>query len=147
MLLAAVAAAQGFDQGNVGAQPLGLNVQEQQLLGKNRPSGLFGGVAAEQAALIMGASAVGGGLRRGDLQLLQRTLLIQVVKLAGADGDIANRVQHRLVVLFDQNIAGGAHRLQIGVQTTAVEDRQIEPGQQVDLLERGLKQIPDAEAL
>ena len=51
MLLAAVAAAQGFDQGNVGAQSLGLNIQQQQLLGKDRPPGLFGGVAAEQAAL------------------------------------------------------------------------------------------------
>jgi hypothetical protein len=73
-------------------------------------------------------------------------LLIQVVKLAGADGDIANRIQHRLVVLFDQDVAGG-YRLQISVQTTAVEDRQIQPGQQVDLLERGLKQIPDAQGV
>ena len=66
MLLAAVAAAQGFDQGNVGAQPLGLNVQQQQLLGEDHPAGFFGGVAAEEAALIMSASAIGGGLRRGD---------------------------------------------------------------------------------
>ena len=73
--------------------------------------------------------------------------MVQIVKLAGADGDIAHRVQHRLVVLFDQDVAGGAHRLQISVQTTAVEDWQIQPGQQVDLLERGLKQIPDAQGV
>ncbi len=51
------------------------------------------------------------------------------------------------VVLFDQDVAGGAYRLQISVQTAAVEDRQIQPGQQVDLLERGLKQIPDAQGV
>ncbi len=66
LLLPSIAAAQGFDQGNVGAQPLGLNVQQQQLLGEDRPAGFFGGVAAEEAALIMSASAIGGGLRRGD---------------------------------------------------------------------------------
>ena len=38
---AAVIAAQGFDQGNVGAQPLGLNVQQQQLLGEDRPARLL----------------------------------------------------------------------------------------------------------
>ncbi len=43
-----------------------LNVQQQQLLGEDRPAGFFGGVAAEEAALIMSASAIGGGLRRGD---------------------------------------------------------------------------------
>ncbi len=95
----------------------------------------------------MGAGAAGGGHGGRHLQLLQHHLLIKIVQLAGADRHIAHGIQYRLVVLFDQNIAGGTDRLQIGIQPAAVEDRQIQPRQQVDLLEGRFKQIPDAQGV
>ncbi len=47
--------------------------------------------------------------------LLQRGLLVQIVQLAGANRHVAHRVQHRLVVLFNQNIARRTRRFQVGV--------------------------------
>ncbi len=93
----------------------------------------------------MGAGAAGGSHRCRHLQLLQRHLLVEIVKLTGAYRHVPYRIQHRLVVLLNQDIARRTYRLEIGVQAAAIEYRQIQPRQQVNLLEGRLKQIADAQ--
>ena len=78
---AAIIAAQRFNQGDIGTEPLGLDIQQQKLLRDGRATRLLRRIVADQPALMVRAGAAGGHHRRRHFLLLQGGLLVQIVQL------------------------------------------------------------------
>lgn len=76
---------------------------------------------------------------RFDPALLQPGFGVERLQTGARQGDIAHRVEDRLIVLLDEQVAGLARAAQVGVKPAAVEDRQIEARNQVDLPSHRLK--------
>ena len=136
-----ITAAERFDELNALNDALSVQHQQRHLLGKHRQAGFCGLQPTTEPAIKCG---FGGALAKAaciDALKLQFAFFVQGLQTRTVYRHIAYGVQHRLVIVFNQHVAGGAGIFQVGVQTTAVEQRQAQAGDKVNLLAGGFEQI------